>query len=420
MVFLVLVLATGVGIAHYSRAFDPSITIAKWPHNKSMAFTITCDDVSSGYPLEYLQEIRSLLDSYNVRATFFVIPYHGEWDLLTKSPQFVQELHELTEEGHEIGLHGYAHYQNEFVCQPEKQRELLEKALDIMNRAGITVKGFRAPCLQCTEETPFILKEYHFMYDSSIFGESEEPLFDDPLPRIPSGHEYTWYLSEEEYHEKLSLAQKEADSKYREKTVFSVVTHIKAVNEGEGIRLLDELLSFVTAKNVWNCTLLELVEWKKAVRNVSWDARKTLTGGEITFYNVPEGLSLTVTLPSYYASDVSENDIDITCHRDDNTCEVAVCFEKSFEKVILPFALSYGSLQTNNELDNIRDPSPNSGSANNCNSLEKMLAAWEMPHTICGIPFEISGKAFILPFILLDSLLSETIAIFITPFRKIS
>jgi predicted deacetylase len=404
-VFLVLVLVTGVGIAHYSRAFNPSITIATWPHNKSMAFTIACDDVSSGYPLEYLQEIRSLLNSYNVKATFFVIPYHGEWDLLTKSPQLVQELHELTEDGHEIGLHGYAHYQNEFVCQPEKQRELLEKALDIMNQAGITVKGFRAPNLQCTDETPFILKEYNFVYDSSIFGESGEPVVGGPLPRVPSGHEYTWYLSEEDYHEKLSLAEKEADTKYREKTVFSVMMHMKAVNEGEGMKLLDELLSYVTERDVWSCTLLELVEWEKAVHNVSWDARKTLLGGEITFYNVPEGLSLTVTLPSYYAFDLSENGIDITCHRDDKTCEVAVCFEKSFDKVTLPFTLSSGSLQADNELESIYDRHLNSGSIDNCSPLERMFVAGEMAHMMCRIPLKISGKACGLTFILQDSAL---------------
>lgn len=337
MVFLALILVAGAGVAQHSRAFDPSITVDTWPYKYSMAFTVTCDDVSSGYPLEYLQEIHALLTSYHVKATFFVIPYHGEWDLITESPQLIQELHELMREGHEIGLHGYAHYQNEFVCDPESQRDLLNKALDIMDEAGITVRGFRAPCLRCTEETTFILKEYGFVYDSSMFGESGEPVSDGPLPRLPSGHEYTWYLSQEEYNEKLSLAQSEAEEKYRERTVFSVVMHMKAVNEGEGIDLLNELLSFVTARDVWSCTLLELVEWEEAIHSVRWDSKKTLTGGEITFYNVPEGLSLTIVLPSYYAPDFLSDDIAMTCNTDDDTCEVVVCFEKSFDEVALPF-----------------------------------------------------------------------------------
>jgi predicted deacetylase len=387
-VFLILVLVAGVGIAHYSRDFNPSITMATWPHNKGMAFTVTCDDVSSGYPLEYLQEIRSLLDSYHVKGTFFVIPYHGEWDLLTKSPQLVQELHELADEGHEIGLHGYAHYQNEFVCQPEKQRELLDKALDIMNQAGIMVKGFRAPNLQCTDETPFILKEYDFVYDSSIFGESGEPVIGGPLPRVPSGHEYTWYLSEEEYHEKLDLAEKEADAKYREKTVFSAMMHMKAVNEGEGMNLLNELLSYVTKKDVWSCTLLDLVEWEKAVRNVSWDAKKTLLGGEITFYNVPEGLSLTITLPSYYRFDLSEDGIDVTCRQDDKTCEVSVCFEKSFDEVTLPFALSSGPLQTDGKPRTIQDSCRSLDGLHICGFVETMFAVWEISHKTGGLPLK--------------------------------
>ncbi|MBU7013420.1 MAG: DUF2334 domain-containing protein [Theionarchaea archaeon] len=378
-VFLVLLLASGIGIAQYVRTFDPSITVATWPYNKSMAFTVTCDDVSSGYSLEYLQEIRSLLDSYHVRATFFVIPFHGEWDLMTESPELVRELHELAGAGHEIGLHGYAHYQNEFVCPPESQRELLKKGLDIMNQAGITVRGFRAPCLQCTEETLSILKEYHFAYDSSMFGESGRPLFGGPLPQLLSGHEYTWYLSEEEYRENVSLAQKEADSKFKEETVFSVVMHMKAVNEGEGISLMKELLAFVTEKNVWNCTLLELVEWETAVKEVRWDSRKTLTGGDITFYNVPEGLSLTIVLPSHYASDLSSDDVTMTCHTDDKTCKVTVCFEKSYGEVTLPFTLSYGSLQSRNDMEMVRGRSLDSSLSPPCQCLPGgMLIAWEM------------------------------------------
>jgi predicted deacetylase len=333
----VLALTAGFSAAHFHRTFNPHIAVFKWPHEKKVAFTITCDDVSSGYALEYLEEIQSVLEQHDMRATLFVIPYHGEWDLLTDSPQFVSALHEAEDKGHEIALHGYAHYQDEFVCSPERQEQLLEKALSIMQDAGFSVKGFRAPCLKATPETLEILKEYNFVYDSSTFGESGEPSFDGAVPQIPSGHEYTWYITEEELSESLAVARREFETKLEEGTVFSLVTHMKAVNEGEGITFLRDFLPYIQ-ENVWNFTLAELVAWELQHQRILWESRKTITGGEITFQNIPAGLVADIRLPSYYHLKNPPQGIEVVTNEEGRTRLFKVTFDQYFVEVTLSYS----------------------------------------------------------------------------------
>lgn len=382
-----------ISTAHFYRTFDPQITVCRWPYKKDMAFVITCDDISAGYPLEYLQEIESLLKTHRMRATFFVIPYHGEWDLLTDSPEFVEALHGLQNEGHEIGLHGYAHYEDEFVCPPEEQAQLLEKALSIMEEAGFTVRGFRAPCLRTTEETLTILKEHNFVYDSSIFGESGDISFDHDLPQVPSGHEYTWYITEEELFEKIALATQEFEAKYHEGSIFSVVTHMKAVNEGEGMRFLEQFLSYVAQQECWNFTLEELVGWELQKQNVTWKSRKTITGGDITFSNIPEGLAVTIVLPPYYYVKAPPS-VEVAVEHTDQHHIFELTFHQHFKEVTIPFGLTYKSSPPTleNELLIVCSDSALDSQCDNLYTLEQLLDAWEINHRAVNVTSSISPQ----------------------------
>jgi predicted deacetylase len=340
---VVCILLTGIAAAHFHRTFNPHVTVYKWPHKKTIAFTVTCDDISAGYPLEYFEEIQSLFETYGVRGTFFVIPYHGEWDLLTDSPQFVEALQKAEARGHEIGLHGYAHYEDEFVCSADEQRQLLKKAVPIMQKTGVTVKGFRAPCLKATDDTLEVLEEFDFLYDSSTFGESGESSFEGALPEIPSGYEYTWYIRAEELPQKINEAKQDFLEKYAEGTVFSLVTHIKAVNEGEGIHFLTDFLSYVRTKDVWNATLIELVEWEKSVQNVTWESRKTLTGGDIIFHNIPAGMVAEIRVPlRYKVKDLPQRTV-ITTDAIGNERIIELTCEKPFDEITIPFVITYTS-----------------------------------------------------------------------------
>ncbi|MGD2249306.1 MAG: DUF2334 domain-containing protein [Candidatus Methanofastidiosia archaeon] len=342
LILIIVILATittGVTLLHVTRQFTPIILLDEWPYNAKAAVVITCDDVSSGYSLEYHQEIVSIIEKYDLKCTFFVIPYHGAWDLLTDSEEHMNLLHEAQQAEHEIALHGYTHFKDEFVCSPKEQEEHLQKGLDIMNDAGFTVKGFRAPCLQITPETLDILKEYNFVYDSSCFGMGKI-YWDGPVPQISTGHEYTWYLQSEDLEKKLKTAKKDFDRAYKNNGLFSMVMHVKAVNEGEGINFLDQFFSYIKGK-AWNCTLIELVEWKQSVKEVTWEPKKTFTGGEITFYNVPKGLTVEVVLPvGYDMSFVSGVIISEVLTKDKH---FQIVFDQEFSQITLGFKLKLPS-----------------------------------------------------------------------------
>jgi predicted deacetylase len=378
---LACVLIISGAALHLRRTFEPDITLCTWPYNHQIAFTVTCDDISAGYPLEYLEEIQAILETHSIRATFFVIPYHGEWDLLTDSPPLVEKLQEIQAYGHEIGLHGYAHYENEFVCSPEEQRLLLEKALPILKEAHLTVKGFRAPCLQATDETQSVLKAYNFVYDSSVFGESENPSFEGDLPEVPSGYEYTWYITEEELSDNLAKAQQDFSTKYQEGSVFSLVTHMKAVNEGEGIHFLEDFLSFVTTQDVWNPTVLQLVEWDMRLQEVTWESRKTLTGGEITFCTIPEGLVVRICLPPHYAVKDLPQGVTMTSFTEGQSRGIELTFTQQCENVVIPFVLTYTD-DLNNELLIVCSPSHAGTDRDDATCLKTLLASWEIPHRV--------------------------------------
>ena len=111
-----------------------------------------------------VQKVLKLLDTHNVKATFFVLAWNAE-----RLPHVIREIHSL---GHEVACHGYAH---RMICEqtPDEFREDIRKAKAILeDLAGEEILGYRAPTFSITERTLWamdILSEEGFRYDSSIF-----------------------------------------------------------------------------------------------------------------------------------------------------------------------------------------------------------------------------------------------------------
>jgi polysaccharide deacetylase family protein (PEP-CTERM system associated) len=148
-------------------AFADKVQFEDWPYYESRVEGNTC-------------RILNLLDTYNVKATFFILGWVGE-----HYPQLVQEIYSR---GHEIASHGYNHrlaYDlslSEFREDTKKSKAILE---DIIGEAVI---GYRAASYSVIKESFWVMDvliEEGFLYDSSIFPISHDRYGYRQFPRFP-------------------------------------------------------------------------------------------------------------------------------------------------------------------------------------------------------------------------------------------
>ena len=105
-----------------------------------------------------------ILDSYDCKATFFVLGWVAE-----KVPGLVSE---IEDRGHEVASHGHGHELvtnisvKEFEDDLEKSRNVLQEI------TGSEVLGYRAPNYSITEDALDVLRNQGFKYDSSYFPSS--------------------------------------------------------------------------------------------------------------------------------------------------------------------------------------------------------------------------------------------------------
>lgn len=111
-----------------------------------------------------LNKILGILRARSLKATFFVLGY-----IAHKQPDIIKR---ISDEGHEIACHGYAHKlvysqsKEEFRQDVSAAKEAIEK---VIKRK---IYGFRAPFFSITRDSLWaldILAELGFTYDSSIF-----------------------------------------------------------------------------------------------------------------------------------------------------------------------------------------------------------------------------------------------------------
>lgn len=117
-------------------------------------------------PFVGVPRLLRLLDRHRVRATFFVPGYTAH-----RYPDVVRS---IAAAGHEIGHHGYLHEQPSAV-PPAEQAANLDRGLAALEEvAGVRPVGYRAPMWDLSWESPALLHERGFLYDSS--------LMDDDVP----------------------------------------------------------------------------------------------------------------------------------------------------------------------------------------------------------------------------------------------
>lgn len=111
-----------------------------------------------------------LLAHHGVKSTFFVPGY--------TALRYPEVVHMIIDDGHEVGHHGFLHEPLAGV-DTATQIEYLDRGLDALQKvADVRPVGYRAPMWEITFETPGLLHERGFRYDSSLM-DSDVPYLID-------------------------------------------------------------------------------------------------------------------------------------------------------------------------------------------------------------------------------------------------
>jgi peptidoglycan/xylan/chitin deacetylase (PgdA/CDA1 family) len=123
-----------------------------------------------------LEQLRSV----DVRATFFVPGFTAE-----RYPDVVRR---IVADGHEVGWHGDLH-ESPHELEVGRQREIIERAAEVLEPlTGSRPIGYRAPWWQLSLESPQLLRDAGFAYDSSLMDDDVPYLLrttSEPLVELP-------------------------------------------------------------------------------------------------------------------------------------------------------------------------------------------------------------------------------------------
>lgn len=145
-----------------------SFDVEHW-HDAALLRDAVADPVD--HVVDSVSRVLSLLDRYDVSATFFVV---GE--LAREYPDLVARIHDAS---HELGSHGDVHRSISTFDPADFRRHLERSAAAIEDASGVRPIGFRAPNFSIDRETAWatdVLAASEYRYDSSVFP-AETPMY---------------------------------------------------------------------------------------------------------------------------------------------------------------------------------------------------------------------------------------------------
>jgi peptidoglycan/xylan/chitin deacetylase (PgdA/CDA1 family) len=110
-----------------------------------------------------------LFKKYDLRTSWF-IPGHS-------AETFPEQMKEVANAGHEIGIHGYTH-ENPIALTPEQEEIVLDKCIDVLTKlAGKPPTGYVAPWSEFSPVTAELLLKKGIKYDHSLMHNDFHPYY---------------------------------------------------------------------------------------------------------------------------------------------------------------------------------------------------------------------------------------------------
>ena len=216
-----------------------------------------------------LRRVMETLDRHDIPATFF-IPAMS----LMLAPDMADLIGRSGR--HEFGVHGWIH-EADAALGAEAERELLRRAADTLTRiTGSRPVGYRAPSWNLSRNTPRMLHELGFLYDSSLMADDDpyellaegqptglvelpvEWIRDDAPLLNPQGERYS------APRDLLQVWQDEFDKAYEEGGMFLLTMHPQMIGHRSRIVVLEQLIEHILRKpGVWFATHRDAAEYVK-------------------------------------------------------------------------------------------------------------------------------------------------------------
>lgn len=217
-----------------------------------------------------IPRIRQVLDRHEVKATFFVPAVAA---LLHPDEQRA-----VSQDGHEIGLHGWIHELNT-TLGAAAERELMMRAADTLERvSGQRPVGMRTPSWDYSPATLSIAREMGLLYDSSLFSD------DDPYEILQDGQPtgmvelpVEWSRDDAVYFmmnrfgaqrpytppaDVLDIFLREFEGAYAEGGMFLLTMHPHVTGYRSRIFILEQLLERIVAKDdCWIATHAQIAAY---------------------------------------------------------------------------------------------------------------------------------------------------------------
>ena len=143
-----------------------TVDVEDYFHVEAFASTISYEQWDRYTPRveRNVDRVLDLFNRYAVRGTFFVLGWVAQ-----RFPRLVRR---ISDEGHEVGCHGFAHRRLHTQTPNQFRSDLRTARMRIMDQTQQPVRCYRAPSFSIVKDTLWafdVLAEEEFVFDSSIF-----------------------------------------------------------------------------------------------------------------------------------------------------------------------------------------------------------------------------------------------------------